>query len=110
MADYAVIAVENARLYFNATLEKNRLSSILTSIQDGVLVCQEDRIVLANQKARELLDQNDTDMAGKPIAEVIQNPILLDMLGINGRPVSNHSAEIMLDDERVYSVQTVLVQ
>lgn len=110
MADYAVIAIENARLYFNATLEKNRLGSILASIQEGVLVCQEDRIILANQKARQLLDQNETEITGKLITEVIQHPILLDMLEANGKPASSHSAEVMLDDERVYSVQTALVQ
>ena len=54
LASYAVIALENARLYSDVSAERNKLETILTGIQDGVVVIDQDqRLGMVNQAARD---------------------------------------------------------
>src|SRR5512146_2407814 len=55
LSSYAVIALENARLYLDVSAERNKLETILTGVQDGVLVVDLDqRLGLVNQAVREV--------------------------------------------------------
>ena len=56
VADFAGIAIENARLFSGTNDELNRLETILTKVQDGVIILDtENKIVFVNQGAREAL-------------------------------------------------------
>jgi len=80
LADYAAIAIENARLYRDIELERQKLDSVLTQIEDGVIVVgADDRIVLINRKAQIVFDLLGEDIAGRHMAEVIQHDALLDI-------------------------------
>ncbi|HEX9013446.1 MAG TPA: ATP-binding protein [Anaerolineaceae bacterium] len=104
MADYAVIAIENARLFAATAVERSKLETILTRIEDGVLVVDpENRILLANQSVRETFQLGESGQVGKPIAEVFDHPDFLDMIDRPEKRTGNRG-EITLDDGRVFAV------
>lgn len=110
LAGYAVIALENARLYTEAKVERNKLSTILTGIQDGVIVLDQDqRLVMVNRAALDILGLGQgAKIINKPAAEVLTHPELLEMLDSNASPALN-CTEISPDDNRVFSVQSAPV-
>lgn len=106
VADYAVIAIENARLYANATGEKNKLETILTNIQDGVIVLDPDeRVLLINQTSRTAFNLGDGQLTGKPITDLIQKSELLELIKNPGSEFYPNQCELELDDGRVFSAQ-----
>jgi two-component system, OmpR family, phosphate regulon sensor histidine kinase PhoR len=105
LADYAAIAIENARLYTRTEVERKKLETILTHIEDGVIVIDQDlRLVLVNQAAREALSLNQAELVGLSAVEVLQHTELLEMLSENGE-IKPCNREIILEDGRVYTVQ-----
>jgi len=105
MADYAVVAIENARLYSHTSLEKNKLETILTQIQDGVIVIDaEERIILVNQTVRSAFDLGDSPLSGKLFTEVFEHQDLLELIHSPEKRLSNRS-EVALEDGRFYGAQ-----
>jgi len=105
LADYAAIAVENARLFAGTAIERNKLEAILTRIEDGVIVVDtEGNLVLANRIARELFSLNDKEITMKPIGEVFGQTQLVNLLK-NGHETFPYRCEIELDDNRVINAQ-----
>lgn len=106
VADYAVIAIENAHLYSNATSDRNKLETILTNIQDGVVVLDADqRFILVNQTARDAFNLGDGLLVGKHFTDVIQKTDLLELIKTPGSQHYPNQCEIELDDGRVFSAQ-----
>jgi len=105
MAEYAVIAIENARLFSEMENEKNKLNTIIGEIEDGVVVIdQEQRIVLINQMAVQALEINQKVTGGMPLKSLLAPQELLDL--IEGE--NNHlSQQIEIEDahENIYSAQ-----
>jgi len=105
MAEYAVIAIENARLFSETVDEKNKLDTIIGEIEDGVLVLdQNNRVLFMNQMALQALDINNTITTGLPIQAIIENQELLDLIMNIERKISHH-LEITSLNEHVFSVQ-----
>jgi two-component system NtrC family sensor kinase len=105
LAEYAVIAIENARLYTETTNEKNKVAAIMGEIEDGVLVLDQDhRVILINQMARLALEIDTQAGLGVPIQAIIENQELLDLV-LNIDSKVSHQLEITSSTERVYSVQ-----
>ncbi len=110
LADYAAIAVENARLYSSSELERKKLEMLLTSIQDGVIVTDEDgRIMFINQAVRTAFQLDDDDLIGRQFQDVIEHQDLLDML-IKENDSNPYRGEIAMDDGRVLSAQVTPIQ
>jgi two-component system NtrC family sensor kinase len=106
IADYAVIAIENAHLYSEATYDRNKLETIITNIQDGAIVLDPDqRFILANQTARSAFNLGDSPLQGKLFSVVVQKPELLDLLKTPGSEHYPNQCEVELDDGRVFSAQ-----
>jgi two-component system, OmpR family, phosphate regulon sensor histidine kinase PhoR len=111
VADYAVIAIENAHLYTTATSDRNKLETILTNIQDGVMVLDPDqRFMLVNQTARAAFNLGDGSFIGKQFTDVIQKTELLELLKSPGSEHYPNQCEIELDDGRVFSAQFTPIQ
>jgi two-component system phosphate regulon sensor histidine kinase PhoR len=109
LADYAVIAIENARLYSNTALERNKMETILTRIQDGVIVVDpEKNVLIMNQTVRAAFNLGTTNPIGKPISETVAHPDLLDWINTSMKTTSNR-AEITLDDGRVFNCQLTTI-
>lgn len=106
LASYAVIALENARLYAEVSAERNKLETILTGIQDGVVVIDQDlRLGMVNRAAREAFHlELEANLSGRPFAEFFPVPELQELAG---RPESTNSnrTEVSPDENRVYSAE-----
>jgi two-component system NtrC family sensor kinase len=106
LASYAVIALENARFYAEVFAERNKLETILTGIQDGVVVIDQDlRLGLVNKAAREAFHLDlDANLSGRPFEDLFPLPELRELIR---RPDSTSSTrtEISPDEIRVYSAE-----
>lgn len=104
MADYAVIAIENAKLFSDTELERTKLKNILTQIEDGVIVVDdEDELVLVNHTVRKAFNLGDKDILGKRLEAVFENRDLL--TAIRGEALDPMRIEIKANDEHFYRVQ-----
>ncbi|MBN2501101.1 MAG: GAF domain-containing protein [Anaerolineales bacterium] len=104
LADYAAIAVENARLYSESELERNKLGRILTQIKDGVIVVDNSwNILLVNRMVRRIFNLGEDDYSGQAIDDVIQNEIL--SKAIRGELDDPFRAELEIDENNVFSIQ-----
>ena len=105
LADYASIAIQNARLYSRTNFERHKLETILTDLEEGVIVVDPDqRILLLNRKAREAFLRNGEVVTGRRTQDVIQHPDLLDLLSDTQR-VEPARTEVVMDDGRVFNAQ-----
>jgi two-component system phosphate regulon sensor histidine kinase PhoR len=105
LADYAAIAIENARLYSRTELERSKLETILTKIEEGVIVIDDDgRLVLINRRARESFGVEDKNLSGKRFREVVDHQDLLEILGEKKRSTPSR-VELVLEDGRVLNAQ-----
>ncbi len=105
LANYAAIAIENARLYSRSEMERNKLETILTEIEDGAIVVDLDgRIMLVNRKARDAFGIFDKNLVGKRLSEVIHHQELLEFLR-EREPGAPSRVEITLEDGRVLNTQ-----
>ena len=103
LAEFAVIAIDNADLYALVTLEHNKLNTVLTNIQDGVIVIDQDkRMVFANKTIVDALGWRDLVITGRPYKELIAQSDLLDLIQDTGGSHSNRS-EFSTEDGRVFS-------
>jgi PAS domain S-box-containing protein len=105
LADYAAIALENTRLYSQSESEREKLETILTGIEDGVIVVDSDRrMILMNRKAREALEVTEENLIGKRVRDTIQHPEMVDFL--RGANLSSPArVELGLKDGRVMNTQ-----
>jgi two-component system NtrC family sensor kinase len=105
LADYAAIAIENARLFERTQIERNKLETVLTQTQDGVIVIDADRhLMLVNRAAQAMFGLESQTGSERPVDEVFHHPGLLEMLN---RPdlASPYRSEITLEDGRVFNAQ-----
>jgi two-component system NtrC family sensor kinase len=110
LADFAAIAIQNARLFTNSQTERNKLETILTNIEDGVIIRDLDgRLVLINRKARELFQIQEPNIAGKRASDVIQNSELIEFMG-NLNNATSSRVELNMDDGRVFYAQLTTIQ
>ncbi|MGW8249449.1 MAG: GAF domain-containing protein, partial [Anaerolineales bacterium] len=57
LADYAAVAVENARLYSESEIEREKYETLLNSVQDGIIFFDQDmRVRLINPAASAVFD------------------------------------------------------
>jgi two-component system, OmpR family, phosphate regulon sensor histidine kinase PhoR len=105
LADYAAIAVENARQYSRTSFELKRLESILHYMDEGVVVFdQEGHFIFVNDISRQVLDLGDEQLVGRPVRGIIQNAELLEMIE-GGRRRQSRRTEFTLEDGRVLNAQ-----
>jgi two-component system phosphate regulon sensor histidine kinase PhoR len=105
LADYAAIAIENARLYAHTEIERNKLETILTNIAEGVIVIDQDRrLILVNRMAREMFELEDENISGRRLQDVIRHDDLVNLL-TRFRATEPYRTEITLEDGRVFYAQ-----
>ena len=103
MAEYAVIAIENARLFGEVFYERRKLETIINQIEDGVLVLDyEFRILLINQVAQSILRIDGDNYLGSPIQTHPIDPEFMEVIN-NFEVFLGKSTELNTDDDRVYS-------
>lgn len=104
LADYAAIGIENARAYGRIDLERSKLETILTRVEDGVIVVDpEGRLLLANHTIRTAFHLESDNLPGKPVRDIFIHPDLLEIFDLK-QAQSSH-CEIGLEDGRVFNAQ-----
>jgi len=101
LAGYASLAAANTRLFLSTEGARQRLSAILASTPDPVLVTNEqNQLLLANPAAWRVLGIGVEWDEGLPIERVISQPELLRLLHTEGE--EKRFAEVTLPDGRSY--------
>jgi len=108
LADYAGIAIENARLYREAETERTKLHAILGQAEEAILVVDDEaRLVLCNESAREALHLASADLEGAqgppPIEGVVEDPGILQLFARHQEGAGAVHAEVSLDSGRIYN-------
>jgi two-component system phosphate regulon sensor histidine kinase PhoR len=105
LAEYGVIAVENARLYSTTISEQRKMETVLTDVRDGViLIDQDQRLLLVNQVIRDAMKLGDVRLTGRPLRDIFDQPALIELLETANKDIANR-AELTLDDGRIFSAQ-----
>jgi signal transduction histidine kinase len=97
IAGQAAIALENAQLFKETEQERGKLSAIISSTQDAVLVVSpENEVLLLNPAAQELIELNGRAWQGRQLTELTGNVDLLKLFS----PDSPSTGEVPLPDRR----------
>jgi two-component system phosphate regulon sensor histidine kinase PhoR len=105
LADHAAIAIENAHLFTQTEMERKKLETLLTKIDEGIMVMDhEQRLLFINPVARHILGIDGRKTIGKKAIEVIQQQDLIEVVLEEKRSLPSQ-AEINLDDGRVFNAQ-----
>ena len=105
LAGQAALATANAHLFLSVEAGRRQLEAILHSTPDPVLVIDpQNRLLLANPAAGRLVGVDIGQSEGQPIANLIQQPSLLDLL--RAAPSEKQSAEIVFPGGRTYLATT----
>lgn len=109
MADYAAIAIENARLYHRTEAERRKLETVLRQTANGViLVDPENRLLLINEAAQDAFGVDSRSLVGRSVVENIDDPRLLALLRFSGP--NPRREEIESADGRVFSAQRTPIE
>ncbi len=105
LADFAAIAIQNAQVYEESQRERFKFETVITSIQDGVILLDgANRILLINPAANNVFGLGLTDLTNTPILEAITNEDFGSLLtSIIENPLKYH--EIAFEDGRVFNTQ-----
>ncbi|OGO40963.1 MAG: hypothetical protein A2W36_00900 [Chloroflexi bacterium RBG_16_58_14] len=91
-------------------LERKKLESLLTQIQDAVIVIDPiGNLILMNPSARGVFGIDDEQIIGQPIRQLIQQQDLLAILNEEQSPAPRRG-EVTLEDGRVLNAQITPIQ
>lgn len=103
LAEVAVIAIQNARLYERLTEKTDQLNSMLNHIQDGVIVLDQDqRLLLVNQVALAAFQLTERGLTGKYFRDIFLQPEMQELLETASENLTTR-LEITLADGRIFS-------
>ncbi|MBP7227868.1 MAG: GAF domain-containing protein [Longilinea sp.] len=110
LAEYAVIAIENAQLYAQVRSECNQLDTVLTHIHDGVIVVDdEQRLVLVNRTARAALGLDlEQHLEGRAVQDVFVQQDMLNLIEAASSGLTHHG-ELTQENGQVWSVQATSI-
>ncbi|MFZ5921169.1 MAG: response regulator [Chloroflexota bacterium] len=110
IASQASIAVENAQLYNIMSQEQQRLTAVLQSAADAILVFDEEgRLILVNPAGRELFTDYES-RAGQRLAPGPGYDSFLQLLDQAQGSSTAFSEEVVWPDNRVFSVSMTPVR
>jgi two-component system NtrC family sensor kinase len=112
LAEYAVIALENARLYESTQAHLHQLETVIQQVEDGVLITDPDgRMLLANRTIRSLFSLGDEPLLGLLLKEVLPNPELQYLFSrrLSASPAQRRT-EITLPDDRIFNAHLTPIE
>jgi two-component system NtrC family sensor kinase len=108
ISEYAATAIENARLYTNTIMERNKMEALLTRIQDGVIVLDQDRrLLMVNQVAQSAFNLSG-HLTGQLFQNVFNNAELMELVENAENNLFNR-IELPIKDGRYFNVQTTAI-
>jgi two-component system NtrC family sensor kinase len=111
LADFAAIAVENARLYAATEHERDTLDTILRDTEDMIIVTDTSGTVMfCNPAACRTFEIPPPGCQGKPLDAVIHHQEVLELFQKQVRVGRSRSSEIVLEEgHRVLNAQMTVV-
>ncbi len=111
LADFAAVAIQNARLHAEMVRERDTLDAILRDTDDYVIVVDtEDRILFCNATARNAFGITRTDFIGKPLNQVISHPEVLALFAKEASSGRSRRSEIALSGDKFLNAQLTVIQ
>jgi two-component system NtrC family sensor kinase len=112
LAEYAVIALANARLYESTQAHLHQLETVIQQVEDGVLITNpEGRLLLANRTIRELFSLDDETLNERLLKEIFPNPELQFLFSRRlATSPAQRRTEITLADERVFNAHLTPIE
>ncbi len=105
IADFAAIALENARLFATVEAERSRLGAILEHAAEAILVTDMDnRLWLWNKSAAENFGIAP-NAQGQPLEACLQNAQVRGLFAQGDKPNGILRAEVELENGRVFNAQ-----
>ena len=108
LAEYAAVALENAQLFTEVQTERKKLTSVMRSIKEGIVIIDTmGEIMLINRVAQMVLDVSD-EVLGESYRGCCPHPDLREGIrqGLEGH---EYHTEINAADGRVFSVRVTPV-
>lgn len=106
LADYAAIAIENARLFETVKLERGKLQAVLREAQEPiVIVDEEDHVLLCSAAACAVLDLVTADVLGQPVDVVVPHPDLREMFAQVAQTGRVAHREVSFQGRRTFNAQ-----
>jgi len=110
LADYAAIAIENARLFEAAEVERTKLEAVLREAKEAIIVVDvADDILLCNAAMLATLGLAEADLLHKPVAEAFPHPTVREMFAQARSTEQVARSEVDLDD-RTFNAQITPVE
>ena len=111
LADYAAIAIENAKLFTQVQDGRSKLGAILNGTTDAILVTDEQyHIVLLNRSAAKILDIDPTSSLGRPVLEVISSTELRSLFAQAVDPEAERFVEVPVGGHRTFNANLTPIQ
>ncbi len=111
MADFAAIAIENARLYAATEKERDTLNTILRDTEDSIIVVDNDgKVLFVNPAACRTFNLSASRTQGRPLAEVIDHREVVELFDKEARSGRSRRTEIALSDGRYLHAQLTIVR
>lgn len=111
LADFAAVAIQNARLYAETIRERDTLDAILRDTDDYVIVVdRNDCVLFCNATARKAFGITRTDFIGKPLRQVINHPEVLALFAKEATNGRGRRSEITLGGEKFLNAQLTIIE
>lgn len=111
LADYAAIALENARLYNETETERRKLEGVLQAAEEVIIILDpEMRVILCNPAAIATLRLPAEGITGQKIQQLVSHNTLLDLFWKASRVQKSYHAEVWIPGGRTYSAQLTPVE
>jgi two-component system, NtrC family, sensor histidine kinase KinB len=110
VANQAVIAIENARLFNNIVEGRDRLQVLLDAMEEGIiLVDYEGKVTLANPRM-DLIGMDPQNLIGRPLQDLLRDSQLrfAEAAGFSSIEAGVHFLESLQDDEAQIPINYVL--
>ncbi len=114
LADYAAIAIENARLFESVANAKSLMDNIFASITSGIITTDvQDQITLFNRAAESILRKSATVVVGSCLADALpalesELRTLVEEVRRHGEPVVEFETEMSLPGRHLVHLRTSL--
>ncbi|HEC33283.1 MAG TPA: response regulator [Chloroflexi bacterium] len=110
LADYAAVAVENARLYEETETGRRKLEAVLRETEEAVIILDPQlSVLLCNPTASAVLEL-PADVIGRSAPEVISQPSLRELLRAIVKAGRTLRSEATVRNDRTYNVQLTPVE
>jgi two-component system NtrC family sensor kinase len=111
LADFAAIAIENARLYAATEKERDTLNTILRDTEDSIIVVDNDgKVLFVNPAACRTFNLSASQVQGRPLAEVLDHREVVELFDKEARSGRSRRTEIALSDGRYLHAQLTILR